>query len=109
MKRSFLVLAGSLLFMTSCNKSGAKTEEAAADDVVATQRHCAAADVLDEQLKADPSLAQRMAEIEDFTQRVMAHPEQFRLVNGVIEKPIVISIQPVATWPSSTYTVLSWV
>ncbi len=92
MKRSFLVLAGSLLFMTSCNKSGAKTEEAAADDVVATQRHCAAADVLDEQLKADPSLAQRMAEIEDFTQRVMAHPEQFRLVNGVIEIPVVFNV-----------------
>lgn len=92
MKRSFLVLAGSLLFITSCNKSGAKTEEAAADDIVATQRHCAAADVLDEQLKADPSLAQRMADIEDFTQRVVAHPEQFRLVNGIIEIPVVFNV-----------------
>ena len=92
MKRSFLVLAGSLLFMTSCNKTGAKTEEAAADDVVANQRHCAAADVLDEQLKADPSLAQRMNEIEDFTQRVVAHPEQFRLVNGIVEIPVVFNV-----------------
>jgi hypothetical protein len=92
MKRSFLVLAGSLLFITSCNKTGSKTEEAAADDVVATQRHCAAADVLDEQLKADPALAQRMNEIEDFTQRVMAHPEQFRLVNGIVEIPVVFNV-----------------
>ncbi len=92
MKRSFLVLAGSLLFMTSCNKSGAKTEEAVTDDVVASQRHCAAADVLDEQLKADPSLAQRMREIEDFTQRVVAHPEQFRLVNGIVEIPVVFNV-----------------
>lgn len=92
MKRSFLVLAGSLLFMTSCNKSGAKTEEAVADDVVATQRHCAAPDVLDEQLKADPSLAQRMNEIEDFTKRVIEHPEQFRLVNGIVEIPVVFNV-----------------
>lgn len=92
MKRSFLVLAGSLLFITSCNKTGSKSEEAVADDVVATQRHCAAADVLDEQLKADPALAQRMNEIEDFTQRVMAHPEQFRLVNGIVEIPVVFNV-----------------
>ncbi|HRG25987.1 MAG TPA: zinc metalloprotease [Chitinophagaceae bacterium] len=92
MKRSLVLLAGSLLFIMSCNKSGSKTEDSPADDVLATQRHCAASDVLDEQLKADPSLSQRMAEIEDFTKRVIDHPEQFRLVNGIVEIPVVFNV-----------------
>lgn len=58
----------------------------------ATQRHCAAADVLADELKADPSLGQRMAEIEAYTQQVIAHPEQFRLVNGIVEIPVVFNV-----------------
>lgn len=92
MKRSLALLAGSLLLIMSCNKSGSKTEDSPADDVLATQRHCAAADVLADQLKADPALGQRLQEIEDFTQRVVAHPEQFRLVNGIVEIPVVFNV-----------------
>lgn len=92
MKRSLILLAGSLLLIMSCNKSGSKTEDIPADDIVATQRHCASADVLAEQLKADPSLGQRLQEIEDFTRQVIAHPEQFRLVNGIVEIPVVFNV-----------------
>ena len=92
MKRSLVLLAGSLLFFISCNKSGSNTEDSPADDMPATQRHCAAADVLADELKADPSLGQRMAEIEAYTQQVIAHPEQFRLVNGIVEIPVVFNV-----------------
>ncbi len=92
MKRSLVLIAGSLLFMMSCNKSGSNEESAPAEDAVATQRQCASADVLAEQLKADPSLGRRLREIEDFTQRVAAHPEQFRLVNGIVEIPVVFNV-----------------
>lgn len=92
MKKSLVLLAGSLLFMMSCNKSGSKEESLPDEDVVASQRHCAAADVLDEQLKADPSLQKRMNEIEEFTRQVVANPLQYRLVNGVIEIPVVFNV-----------------
>jgi hypothetical protein len=45
--------------------------------------------VLDEQLKADPGLASRMSEIERLTESAIS---QGRLVNGVIEIPVVVNV-----------------
>lgn len=92
MKRTLVLLAGTMLFVSSCKKSASPADDVQADDLVATQRNCAAPEVLAEQLKADPALGQRMQEIEDFTQRVSAHPEQFRLVNGIVEIPVVFNV-----------------
>ncbi len=93
MKKSLVLLASGLLLITGCQKSGTPDEEMMADEqVLATQRHCASAEVLEEQMKADPALRQRMAEIEEFTQRVAANPGQFRLVNGMIEIPVVFNV-----------------
>jgi hypothetical protein len=94
MKKTFLLLAGGILLITGCNKSSSGDKGIPGEDetITATQRHCAANDVLDEQMKADPSLQQRMNEIEEFTQRVAAHPEQYRLVNGIVEIPVVFNV-----------------
>jgi|APTNR8051073442_1049403.scaffolds.fasta_scaffold10390_5 hypothetical protein len=92
MKKSLVLLAGSILFVMGCNKSVSNEEGLPEQDVVATERHCAADEVLKEQIKADPSLRQRMDAIEEFTQRVAANPEQFRLVNGIIEIPVVFNV-----------------
>lgn len=90
-KKSLAFLAVSTLLVIGCNKA-VSTEDVLADEATPTQRHCAADDVLQEELKADPSLRTRMEEIEDFTKRVAAHPEQFRLVNGIVEIPVVFNV-----------------
>jgi Pregnancy-associated plasma protein-A len=96
MKKSFVLLAAGAIFLgTSCNKSGNNENNLSADEEKSSpvnQRQCASNDVLDEQLKADPSLGQRMNDIEEFTKRVIENPHQYRLVNGVIEIPVVFNV-----------------
>lgn len=92
MKKSLVLLAGGILFVMGCNKSVSNEEGLPEQDVVATKRYCAADDVLKEELKADPGLKHRMDDIETFTQRVIANPEQYRLVNGIIEIPVVFNV-----------------
>lgn len=92
MKKSLVLLAGGILFVMGCNKSVSNEEGLPEEEITVTQRHCAADDVLKAQIKADPSLRQRMDAIEDFTQRVSANPQQYRLVNGIIEIPVVFNV-----------------
>jgi Pregnancy-associated plasma protein-A len=96
MKKSLVLLAaGAIMFGISCNKSGNNESNLPADEESSSpvsQRQCSANDVLDEQLKADPSLRQRMNDIEEFTQRVIANPSQYRLVNGIVEIPVVFNV-----------------
>lgn len=92
MKKSLALLAGSILFVMGCNKSVSNEEGLPEQDVVAKERHCAADDVLKEELKADPGLKHRMDDIEAFTQRVITNPAQYRLVNGIIEIPVVFNV-----------------
>lgn len=56
------------------------------------KRNCAADDVLKEQLQADPTLAATMLEIENFTQQKISENFTSRLVNGVIEIPVVVNV-----------------
>lgn len=94
MKKSLVLLAGGFMLMMGCNKSSSNEKGLPNEDetFTATQRQCSSQDVLEEQLKADPSLRQRMDEIENFTQRAIANPAQYRLVNGVIEIPVVFNV-----------------
>ncbi len=93
MKKILVLLAGFFLVIVGCNKS-ANNEENPGEDVSQnpTERKCASNEVLEEQLNADPSLRQRMSAIEEFTERVIANPSQYRLVNGVIEIPVVVNV-----------------
>ncbi len=95
MKRTLLFFMSGLLFATSCKKTSLTEENAAlAEDNAAplTMRNCASADVLEEQMKNDPTLSGRMQAIEDFTARFLANPSENRLVNGVIEIPVVVNV-----------------
>lgn len=96
MKKSLVLLAGVVLFGISCNKSTNPEDELIQneelEDVTATKRSCAADDVLQQQLKEDPTLQSRMNAIEDFTRKVQENPSQYRLVNGVIEIPVVFNV-----------------
>ena len=95
MKKSLVLLAaGALLFSIGCNKSSAPNEELLNEkaEINASQRKCAADEVLQENLKADPTLRQRMDAIEEFTRQVERNPSAYRLVGGVIEIPVIVNV-----------------
>ena len=84
MKKICLSLA-SLLVLFSCQK-----EEDAQTTAKASRRICASQEVLERQLKENPELATKMAQIEDFTENAVLN--QNRLVNGKIEIPVVVNV-----------------
>ena len=91
-KQLFVVVAGFLL-VVGCNKSGNTPPENEGSDITqATQRNCGAYEVLQEQLRNDPSQRQRMEAIEEFTRRVEENPNLYRRVNGVIEIPVIVNV-----------------
>lgn len=96
MKKIFVLLFGAAITLTACEKTNDVDDDLLASDAavsVPTERHCAADDVLQNQLNADPTLADRMTEIESFTQRVMSDPASSRLLaNGDIEIPVVVNV-----------------
>lgn len=95
MKKTLLYLMSGMLITASCTKVSLNEEIAAATnetEAPLTLRQCASNDVLQEQLKADPSLAARMNAIESFTESYLRNPTANRLVNGVIEIPVVVNV-----------------
>ena len=57
------------------------------------QRTCASYEVHQQQLKDNPGLAKKMADIEAFTKKVSADPSAYRLVSpGVYEIPVVVNV-----------------
>jgi len=95
MKKLFLVAAAGFLLISGCNKSSSPSENTVKADEPAlpTQRKCAAYDVLEEQLRQDPSLAQRMNDIEAFTRRFSESTEANKLLaDGSMEVPVVVNV-----------------
>ncbi|SDH66790.1 Pregnancy-associated plasma protein-A [Flavobacterium omnivorum] len=84
--KKILLSAVALLMLFSCQND--TTEITPSADAIA-KRGCASQEVLAAQMKADPSLALRMNEIEAFTQKSMLTG---RLVNGKIEIPVVVNV-----------------
>lgn len=94
MRKQILTLGTLFLLVVGCNKSTNNQEENIIEETSAgfTERKCASNEVLEEQLNADPSLRQRMNEIEEFTKRALANPAQYRLVNGNIQIPVIVNV-----------------
>ncbi len=92
MKKNFAWLAGVIFLVVGCNKSASDEKIAETDEPTATERKCSSNEVLELQLREDPALQERMNSIEDFTRRVIENPEQYRLVNGVVEIPVVFNV-----------------
>ena len=95
MKKLILMLPLVIFFSLGCkNTSMPKDDsEATIEEPTATIRNCAAYDVLEEQLKQDPSLRERMDNIEAFTSRFANTPESQRLLaSGIIEIPVVVNV-----------------
>ncbi len=95
MRKIFALLAACFLFAAGCNKSSNNEDGSLApgeDSFTATQRKCAADEVLQEQLKTDLALRGRMSKIEEFTRKVVQNPLAYRLANGNIEIPVVVNV-----------------
>lgn len=84
--KKLIFTAAALLLLISCQNDETTTTPSSAET---SQRKCASNDVLESQLKADPTLGIRMEEIEEFTKNAML---QGRLVNGKIEIPVVVNV-----------------
>jgi hypothetical protein len=89
-------ILGVLLF-TACKKSDTPDIENPGDqmpEVDVTSRRCAAYEVLAEQLKADPSLQERMDAIESFTKRYEEGGIQMHTIqpNGSLLIPVVVNV-----------------
>jgi len=92
MKKTLLGSLALLLLVTSCKKSAAPFVEAAEETQAVTKRSCGSQDVLEAQLAADPSLRERMAQIEAFTQRTIKSGALDKLVGDTIEIPVVVHV-----------------
>ncbi|MGL2964383.1 zinc metalloprotease [Flavobacterium sp. RSB2_4_14] len=85
MKKICLSLA-SLVLLFSCQNDDTVENNSAR----LSKRACASQEVLERQLKENPSLAIKMNQIEAFTENAMLN--QQRLVNGKIEIPVVVNV-----------------
>ena len=89
--KKILLSAVSLLLLVSCSndETNSSTNDLAATTTHEYHRGCASHEVHEQQLRENPELAIKMAEIERFTQNAIANG---RLVNGKIEIPVVVNV-----------------
>jgi hypothetical protein len=86
--KKVLISAVTALLLFSCQNDQSESTDSEAT-VASTRRACASQQVLDDQLRADPSLAIRMNEIEAFTNKALITG---KLVNGKIQIPVVVNV-----------------
>ena len=96
MKRLSLIALFGILVFAACNKNNNDKQLSVpepADATGITERQCASYEVLQQQLKDDPTLQNRMDEIEAFTARYMQNPAAYRLLtDGSMEVPVVVNV-----------------
>jgi hypothetical protein len=85
--KKVILSAITFVLLFSCQND--PNDSTALPTATVAQRGCASQDVLDAQMKADPSLVLRMNEIEAFTQKSMLTN---RLVHGKIVIPVVVNV-----------------
>jgi hypothetical protein len=83
------IMLSALAFMMLFSCQNDTTETSSPETSASLKRGCASQEVLDAQMKADPTLALRMNKIEEFTKKAMTNG---RLVNGKIEIPVVVNV-----------------
>jgi hypothetical protein len=90
MRKFTLAFFGIVLLFTSCQKSVAPVDNTDETQPI-TKRSCGSYEVLQEQMKADPTLRQRMDQIEAFTNR-MIQSGKLNKATGTIEIPVVVHV-----------------
>jgi hypothetical protein len=90
MKKILLTLSVLGFLATGCQKQSVQsTDIQSTESSVITERKCGSVEVLYRQLTEDPTLASRMANIENVIQRNI---QTGKLVNGVITIPVVVNV-----------------
>lgn len=95
MKKTIVLFAAGVIFLTGCKKSQTGTDENASpeNEMTATERKCASEEVFQEQMRADPSIGDRRAQLEEFVRRAIENPGTFRVnANGNMEIPVVVNV-----------------
>ena len=98
MKRIFSIFSVCTILAVGCTKSslndvGVNDDLSSTGAAAPAHRGCASYEVLEEQLRADPSLASKMNAIEAFTKQAEDNPTAFRLLaGGIIEIPVVVNV-----------------
>lgn len=92
MKKITIAALIAFTLLIGCKKNTSTELELTSDLQEISQRSCAADDVLQAQLAADPWLRTRMEQIEEFTKKAIASGELHKVVNGVIEIPVVVNV-----------------
>lgn len=88
MKKLLLTASAALLMFSCQNDNESVTNESTTVDA-SLHRGCASHEVLEAQLRANPGLAKKMADIEAHTQNALTTG---RLINGKIEIPVVVNV-----------------
>jgi hypothetical protein len=83
--KKLLLSATAVMMMFSCQKD----EQTSTQVDTAAHRGCASHEVLERQMQEDPALASRMSNIEKLTNEAI---KTGRLVNGMIEIPVVFNV-----------------
>ena len=91
MRKFALALCALTLVFTACKKSA--TSSSNDEQQAITKRTCASYEVLQEQLKADPSLRNRMDQIEAFTRKFIQSGDIYKKAGSTtIEIPVVVHV-----------------
>lgn len=85
--KKLILSAAACLMLFACQNEQTESQNDSTNAI--TQRKCATQDVLEAQLKADPTLAIRMNQIEAFTQNALLTK---RLVNGKVVIPVIVNV-----------------
>src|SRR5215831_15995996 len=90
-KLTFVILC--ILLFNSCQKSATSSGNSESSPQQVLKRSCASQEVLEEQMAGDPSLRDRIRQIEEFTQRKIASGEALRVnAQNVIVIPVVVHV-----------------
>lgn len=90
--KKFLISAITLtLALSSCSSDSSQND--ATEELHATTRNCYSTEHLANQIAADPSLAIRMQQVEEFTKQVLRDPNAMRvLADGTLEIPVHVNV-----------------
>jgi hypothetical protein len=95
MKRIVLAPMVLLVFVIACKKTGTPVEDKEYPTELSaeiTQRNCPSPELLEEQLQRDPGMRDRRKAFEESTRNFVLNKESLRLVNGVLEIPVVVNV-----------------
>ncbi|RTL57141.1 MAG: zinc metalloprotease [Sphingobacteriales bacterium] len=93
MKKILSLVIAATLIAIACNKADRLSTQGQEETVAApTKRMCASMEVLQEQLKADPSLQKRMDDLEKITQNFIRNKSLYRLSGDTMIVPVVVNV-----------------